>query len=107
MRHELPRRQKKALAATERIYFVPPEDKPKRTKPAHPQEVEGYGEAIETLYRVLGGGRELVYSPEAEQREVDLYAVSRMLWDLWRAVHDMPRNIAIQVWNTCPYLKKE
>lgn len=88
------------------MYFVRPEDRPRFRREILPEESAAYGEAIEIIYRALGGGKMRAHTPEDEQREIDLFSVSRLLWDVREALHHMPERIAQQVWLKSPWAQQ-
>lgn len=89
---------------SDRIRWTPDID---AFRPAiHPKRVQGYVEAVETIYRVIGGDISRPHSSRSEQEEIDLYVVSGLLWQVMDVLLHLPERIAVQVWNTSPLVKQ-
>ena len=63
-------------------------------------------EAVEAIYRLMGGDEIRLRTPQAEQREVDRYVVAGLLWNALEVLFNLPKETAAQIWNLCPLTQK-
>jgi hypothetical protein len=63
-------------------------------------------EAVEAIYRLMGGDEVRLRTPQAEQREVDRYVVAGLLWNALEKLFHLPQETAAHIWNTAPFTAK-
>lgn len=63
-------------------------------------------EAVEAIYRLMGGDEPRIRSAQSEQREVDRYVVAGLLWNALEKLYHLPQEVAVSIWNTAPFTSK-